>query len=475
MIITNPVEDPLWEFILRNIETPVLYTGDSVDTRHLVGPTLEKSTVRVDDLRATPWQMPPGQPPDTIVVGEEVVDVHDPVQSIAVIAEAFKHATRAVVVILPQAKFSRDHFESLLRPLPTSDYDIVYVPSRAGGIFWAAFIRVDGGRKPALQPSRLPRMSVLLMTYRPGGLDVALSGLSRQDYPGEWEVVMVDELQPSKARREALRLALDRWPVPQLRHVRNERSIYPRCSTSRAHNQGIVSAEGDIAIWMADYMAVRPDFVRQHAALHQALGAGYVVNGALYPSWAPRLDRALGPPPLDPFDEKLHGRVSIFEHPFEAHSAWLLPLMGKTHAVDDDPDKICENELWARTILGLDYASMHFPDGVVDQGYYFMKHDSVGLDLLRRVQGGDEQYDGLHACHDSEMAARLDAAGAVFYHSKRPAARIVQVRHVMHRLKQLKIEVAQKQGYDLLAETRRRVEQGDFLPVETHPELRAPA
>ena len=328
--------------------------------------------------------------------------------------------------------------------------------------YWGIFLPLGHPLAPAAPPVQ-PRLSVLLCTYRPGGLDVAFSGLSRQNYTGPWEVVLIDELHCSADRRAAVRRAAERWPVADLRHLANPRSLWPRCSTARAHNEAILRADGDVAIWLADYASVRPDFLAQHAALHMAGGDGLVVNGAFYNAWPPRVASGLAKGlPMNPFSQHLWGLESIFEYPCTPEVAWVLPLQNRTD----------EGKGWTRGNTGQDEASTRFVDGSVHWEYYFMKHDSVSLRLLRELGGNDESFDGLHARHDSELGLRLAAAGARFHHSKRPAIRLVQVRALMGRLSIE--EDADRRGLELMGDTHRRVAAGIAWPRQTHPDLEKP-
>ena len=215
--------------------------------------------------------------------------------------------------------------------------------------------------------------------------------------------------------------------------------------------------------WLADYASVRPDFLAQHAALHMAGGDGLVVNGAFYNAWPPRVASGLAKGlPMNPFSQHLWGLESIFEYPCTPEVAWVLPLQNRTD----------EGKGWTRGNTGQDEASTRFVDGSVHWEYYFMKHDSVSLRLLRELGGNDESFDGLHARHDSELGLRLAAAGARFHHSKRPAIRLVQVRALMGRLSIE--EDADRRGLELMGDTHRRVAAGIAWPRQTHPDLEKP-
>jgi len=361
--------------------------------------------------------------------------------------------------------WSVERVRGLFRGAAGVEVDLVTLPSGGtqSGVahYWAGVIHT-GGPVPPFRTDlrRLPKVSVIVNSYRPGGLDVLFDSLRHQDYPGEWEVVFVDELW-ERRQDVVARLALD-VPCGEFHHIGNERGHWPKCSTAAAHNAGIVRSSGDLVIWWSDYSAARPDWISQHVAAHRSWGGGnLVVNGSHFNTRAPAISSALQHFPLDPVDPSLARLITIFDHPVTSAEAFLLPLSGWS-MVDGK---------WTFTHTGQDTASMHIPDGPVDSGYYFMKHDSVPREALVSVGGNDESFDGLHQRHDTEMAIRLEANGARFVHSHRVACRIIQIRHLMGRL-HVPVESEAAAAADLLMDqVRERISHGLVTPMKTHPEL----
>jgi len=493
----------------RNAEPPILNVGcesDPVGFGAAVGATnmdIDDWSGRVPnfvrhDACLAPWPFA-DKSFDTVVFGDCLDHMDRPAVALA---EAVRVARRALVVTLPKdvptapdddwlphvADLKRmglretapgdlrrrhghhDHWtearvRALLDGLPP--FDLASIPSGtpdARSWYWGTVVRLDCADAPVRLSARLPKLSVLMCTYRPGGLDVLFSGLGAQDYRGEWEVVFVDELfelRTQVVREEWRRAGL---APERLHHVPNLRSLHPRDSTGRAHNEAIVQADGDVAVWLTDYAAVRPDWLAQHAAIRAEVSNedSLVVNAAFYNVWPPRLHGAVRPAPIAPDDMRAVLRPSIFERPMTWRDAWACPLQGRS---------IVEGA-WTREQSGQDEASTRYPDGPVPWNYYFMKHDSAPLELLRRIGGNDESFDGLHKFHDSELALRLAAAGARFYHSKRPAIRVVQVRHLMARLSAPAHDgEGEERGRVLMNDTHVRVARGELHPRETHPEL----
>jgi len=493
------MSDPRYEFQCLNARSPVLNVGCESDP---VGFWRVPGTVNVDiddwsgttpnfrqmDACVAPWPFETGSF-DTVVLSDCLDHMEDPR---AALREARRVARRCIVVTLPaeaptceEGEHERHindlkalglkntapgdlrrrhaHFETWtperVRALlgVEADHDLVRIPSGPPTdqhYYWGAVVRLDAG--PHALPTENPAVSVLLCSYRPGGLDVALSGLAEQDYEGEIEILFMDELDREQTAVSSL---------PALRYLRNPRSVFPRCSTVTARNEAIVRARGDLAIWLTDYAAVPRDFVRQHVEAHRAFGrAGkfnekVIVNGAFYNVWPPALSRRAAWPMLCQQFSKYQHNETLFARPLSAHEALRLPLQNRTH---DGPH-------WTRGASGQDTASMHYPEGECGEGYFFMKHDSMWLSALREVGGLDESYLGLHKYDDSDIAARLALIGCRFYHSKAPAIRIVQMRHVIERLGMP--NDAEERGLKLLADARARVAAGEHRPRLTHRDL----
>ena len=438
-------------FLWLNAGEPALLAGCAPEEYGRFLTAVGATHLPVPDARKIPWPHADGRF-DTVLLGEGVA-----LQLNVIAREAARVARRRVVFRAPGAWYEQ-HLRATWDGVGDLELGRIADGSWGGVVRKPALGAADA--LPSAHPVvRLPRVSILFCTYRPGGLDVTFPCLGAQDYAGPWEIVMVDELYAR--RRATVEEATARWlGAMPIRHLPNPRSIFPRCSTVYARNEAIARATGDIVIFLTDYAVVRPDWNTQHVALHLAHGGrNAVVNGAFYNAGAPRLAPNLHAP-LDPADVDLARRTTLFDHDVTAEEAWQLPLQNRTHV----------DGLWSRAHMGQDEASTRFPEGYAGYEYFFMKHDSVYRDRLLEVGGLEEDFAGLHRYDDSDLGLRLYGAGCRFWHSKRPAMRIVQVRHLMPHLKQP--EGSEGTGHARLQETVARAARGDYFARSTHAELR---
>lgn len=112
--------------------------------------------------------------------------------------------------------------------------------------------------------STLLSISLVMPTYdEPERLEAALNSLSRQDYSLEaTQIIVVDDASPS-LDTERLHAALAPFQLQLIRNDQNQ-------GRARARNAALRMATGDIVIFLDSDMTVGPDFLRTHAARHQA-------------------------------------------------------------------------------------------------------------------------------------------------------------------------------------------------------------
>lgn len=494
--------DPRLAFQWRNADLPVLNVGCESDPAGF-GLTPGAVNMDIDDWSGTvqnfvqhdacvaPWPFA-DKFFDTVVIGDALEHMEQPKVAVA---EARRTARRAVVITLPAdvPNDALDRWERHVEHLKTnyglgacapgdlshrhghhrhitqevlrdwlSDLPNVQIGQVicSGDVkYWAIVSHLDWCSEQPVFPPRWPSVSIAVCTYRPGGLDLLSDSLLAQRYAGDWELLLVDELHPVRRRQEVVRDILTRRLNKRVRHLPNPRSTFPSCSTVTARNEAIVKADGEIVIFLTDYAVLRPDFIVGHILPRLGEEADLVINGAFYNVWPPRLHPDVRAP-IDPNDPKLSGRSTIFDHWVTANEAWNFPLQNRTRT---------EHGPWIRGPESQEVASFSFPESRIDRHYCFLKNDSFPLELLRRIGGIDEIYAGLHRCDDTDVGLRLAVAGANFRHSKLPAAKIVQIRHLMKRL--ATPPGARTRGEALVAEALARAQSGHYFARATHPAL----
>ena len=130
----------------------------------------------------------------------------------------------------------------------------LYKPNESGG-------RIKPANKGPTQ--KRPKVSVLLGTNRPGGIDIALSGLAKQSYK-DFEVIFVDGRYHQR-HQQVLHVARDLGLKQPLIHVPNHRysnTIWG--TTCSGYNTAFALADGELVIMMTDYAYAHPEWIESH-------------------------------------------------------------------------------------------------------------------------------------------------------------------------------------------------------------------
>ena len=241
-----------------------------------------------------------------------------------------------------------------------------------------------------------PTVTVVISTWRIGGLDCTLPALASQTF-ADFEVVIADDIYRWRSDPLLGRL----FPFPVL-HVSTDHNLYPLTQAPRGRNTGVRHANGRLIAFLADYAVPPSSWLETHVRAHDA-GAGVVVSP--YRLWS-----------VDP-------------------KVWVIPVRsdGDLNAVWDQLDMIRGRPGLgystfdpAATAAGIlrDHVRTHpqpQPSPTIDKppvaagpDHCHWKCDSVSVDLYRSVNGSDEEYAGFHGFDDWDVAERLRRAGATF-------------------------------------------------------------
>lgn len=122
----------------------------------------------------------------------------------------------------------------------------------------------------------MPRVSVCVVTTRPGGLDVLLAGLARQEFR-DFEVILVDGIYHRRAE-----VAGDAFHDAgiQLIHTPPRRRMFPFDACPEARNTAIARASGELLVWLVDYSIMSSGWLREHWGVYEATGKRVVGMGA---------------------------------------------------------------------------------------------------------------------------------------------------------------------------------------------------
>lgn len=284
----------------------------------------------------------------------------------------------------------------------------------------------------------MPKVSVLVCTYRAGGLDLVLGSLAKQTFR-DFEIVLVDDLREwrfQKVREFAGLLGLEpKLVYPEHYPVGVASKPYlhgavPLASAgaSLAENKAIVHASGELCLWLCDYSWAPEDWIASHWRAYLAHDRkASAVAGARY----------LNPPPvksgllrgagkegassgdlIHPYAVLPDAQVSIFERPLTEGVSGLDPQ-----------------------VEGQDLRlSMHEKMAPTDTCMFFFKNEGVPRQLLLDLNGVEAVYDPGHLHGDSDLYIRMMMSGWRFYISRACETSIVQVRNIMGTLRWPQIE-----------------------------------
>lgn len=241
------------------------------------------------------------------------------------------------------------------------------------------------------------KISVLLGSNRPGGVDVALAGLVPQTFE-DFEVVFVDGRYHTR-HAEVLDAVRDSGLRQPFYHVPNHRFAPLWGTTCAGYNTGFALCEGDVVVMLLDYAYAPPGWLAHHWA-----HAGKLVmapheyrtmflpkskSGAECHDFEDRTKIA----GLDPRDAMLKiamqieelakgSEVSIFDEPFRAEDLPKFPR--------EASDAKCD-----------------LVTGPLSYHYFNTKNESFPLEHVIKINGMDENYDRGRGPGDPDLGLRL--------------------------------------------------------------------
>lgn len=268
------------------------------------------------------------------------------------------------------------------------------------------------------------KISVILPTYRPGGLELAAESLNAQTFK-DFEVIIADE---HIASRRVL-YWLQALPDLNLKFADMSRSVFPRSCAPIAHNECIKLAEGELCVYLSDYALCQPNWLETHWNIWEGSGKKFVAMGpfefVMAPeSWLkakpPFKVTALSAPSNAPLRSMEDLSFSIFDEPYNLDFN-ELPLQ-QGHIVRADGDKA-----WAAVSSSQD-PKLYMAEGPVDRNFYYHKNEAVPTEALLEINGADESFVGLHPYDDAATSLRLHAIGVRWWLAHQAKIKIVQIR-----------------------------------------------
>jgi glycosyltransferase involved in cell wall biosynthesis len=243
------------------------------------------------------------------------------------------------------------------------------------------------------------KISVLVPSNRPGGLDLLFDSLEQQTFQN-FELIVIDNIHQYRSRAITPRAS---FPF---------RFIEPRGGSNldtaycRTMNTGVLAARGESLLYASDYTYFHPECLELHALLQRDNHAPVTLdyNMCEPPAWADGLpDYGQHAPPDAPeYIAELNATTDHYA--IDLASGKLNRFMWSTFARPQTRGDI----------MGLPVEHRHRPCATReadDYNWASFKNESFPRDLVMSMRGHDEDYDRSHCYQDSEFSYRLRDMG----------------------------------------------------------------
>ena len=240
------------------------------------------------------------------------------------------------------------------------------------------------------------KISVLLCTYRFGGISISLEGLARQTFPrNDFEVILCDRWY--EERKDAVKELNEQYEVPLI-HVKPIRQQFPLSSGSMQRNSAICEASGELLIFLCDYALCQPDWLQRHWNCYDP--------ERMTTGMGPHRYR-VHPPELKENWEKEY--ISIFKEELTPDKIMNLPIQ----PAGQDP-------------------KLERGGGPIGGDYFHMKNEAFMTSTALAINGCDEGFDnqGGHAYSDMDYGQRINNAGGTFLLDPSNIIEIIQIRDI---------------------------------------------
>ena len=222
-------------------------------------------------------------------------------------------------------------------------------------------------------------ISVVTITKRWGGVDVAVDALKRQNFEGLFEWILVDE-HYSERRKEVGDYVKAVMPNTPFTHTPPKmRKTIRKYGLINALNTGLLRARGELIVWLQDYIWCIPTALDRYWKAYDAFPHRLIGGLKDHYSWA------------QPDDPK--GKVSLWSKPWEGDPEGKAILTER-----DDRYKSIKAE----------------PDAVLVESIpivYEMCNASMPYALAVALNGADEAYDNGRGYDNQNVSFRATGLG----------------------------------------------------------------
>lgn len=296
-----------------------------------------------------------------------------------------------------------------------------------------------------------PRVSVVVNTFRLGGLDLLIPALEAQTYADRMELILVDELHRWRAPFVEHRLKACPFPV---KHIPNTGSVFPVPATMAAGNNAIHAAEGEILLQLCDYSAPPPDFVEDHVRLQEE-NSGKAITVSPYTIYQPKSGAWASALPRTIWDA-IETAVLASKATHSPGVFWSL--FGASPGASTDFESVANPPDPLHLLT--ESPTVAYDRGTkLNEWFYHWKCDSAPLAVLKAINGWNRDFEGAYGYADIELALRLIQFGLTPV-AAGSSLRALNAHETSPRDSSLFLHY--DRAWDLLVETKDRCKAGNY-------------
>ena len=216
----------------------------------------------------------------------------------------------------------------------------------------------------------MPKISVMTLSNRPGGIDVMWANLLRQEFT-DWEWVFIDALYEQRKDEVAQYTNND----PRVKHIQQSQTR-EGAYTNLAHadNEGFRNCEGDLIVCLQDYIWIPPNGLSKYWEAHQAYEGKILITGVGDQYAYPGKEEIVNP----------QGGVTVFERPYTRRpeeKCWLDPRKRN----DQGSFYACNAPSWELNWAAIP-RSMIYELGGMDEQYDFKGFAWDNVNIAQRAE-----------------------------------------------------------------------------------------
>lgn len=205
----------------------------------------------------------------------------------------------------------------------------------------------------------MPKISVMNLTNRPGGIDILWANMKRQTFT-DWELVLVDGIDREKEVKEYIN-------DPRLKYIKqSEKREGAHTNLAHADNEGFRACEGELIVCLQDYQWVNPDGLQKYWDIYEK-----------YPK---ALVTGVGHHYANPRPINNNGKITVFSEPYK----------GRPEVLD-----------WEDPRINFNRPSFSLAEPVE----WELSYASIPSKVIYNIGGMDEQFDFEGFAYDNTYIA----------------------------------------------------------------------